>query len=89
MELSALQLPADLRWNGWHSSAFTIERGVRQGCITRLTGVTGIKCETDQSSENWEVQSEAGVVMDDEQMEVVEHFKYLESQKSADGNCSK
>ena len=27
--------------------------------------------------------------MDDEQMEVVEHFKYLESLKSADGNCSK
>ena len=27
--------------------------------------------------------------MDDEQMEVVEHFKYLRSLKSADGNCSK
>ena len=27
--------------------------------------------------------------MDDEQMEMVEHFKYLRSLKSADGNCSK
>ena len=27
--------------------------------------------------------------MDDEQMEVVEHFKYIGSLKSADGNCSK
>ena len=27
--------------------------------------------------------------MGDEQMEVVEHFKYLGSLKSADGNCSK
>ena len=26
--------------------------------------------------------------MDDEQMEVVQHFKYLGSLKSADGNCS-
>ena len=24
---------ADMRWNGRHSSAITIERGVRQGCI--------------------------------------------------------
>ena len=24
---------AVIRWNGRHSSAFTIERGVRQGCI--------------------------------------------------------
>ena len=24
---------ADMRWNGRHSSAFTIERGVRQRCI--------------------------------------------------------
>ena len=27
--------------------------------------------------------------MDNEQIEVVEHFKYLGSLKSADGNCSK
>ena len=27
--------------------------------------------------------------MDDDQIEVVEHFKYLGSLKSADGNCSK
>ena len=30
-----------------------------------------------------------GVTVDDEQIEVVEHFKYLGSPKSADGNCSK
>ena len=36
--------------------------------------------------ENWE---DAGVAVDDEQIEVVEHFKYLGSLKSADGNCSK
>ena len=35
------------------------------------------------------IQSDAGVIVDDEQMEVVEHFKYLGSLKSADGNCSK
>ena len=29
------------------------------------------------------------VIVDDEQIEVVEHFKYLGSLKSADGNCSK
>ena len=27
--------------------------------------------------------------MDDEQIDVVEHFKYLGSLKSTDGNCSK
>ena len=31
-------------------------------------------------------QSDAGVTVDDEQMEVVEHFKYHDSLKSADGN---
>ena len=35
------------------------------------------------------IQCDARVIVDDEQMEVVEHFKYLESLKSADGNCSK
>ena len=35
------------------------------------------------------IQSDAGVIVDDEQIEVVEHFKYLVSLKSADGNCSK
>ncbi len=35
------------------------------------------------------IQSDAGVIVDDEQLEVVEHFKYLGSLKSADGNCSK
>ena len=35
------------------------------------------------------MQSDAGVTVDDEQIEVVEHFKYLGSLKSADGNCSK
>ncbi len=34
-------------------------------------------------------QPDAGVIVDDEQMDVVEHFKYLGSLKSADGNCSK
>ena len=35
------------------------------------------------------IQSDAGVIVDDEQMEVVEHFKYIGSLKAADGNCSK
>ena len=35
------------------------------------------------------IQSDAGVLVDDEQMEVVEHFKYIGSLKAADGNCSK
>ena len=34
------------------------------------------------------IQSDAGVIEDDKQMEV-EHFKYLGSLKSADGNCSR
>ena len=34
------------------------------------------------------IQSDAGVIVDDEQMEVVEHFK-LGPLKPADGNCSK
>ena len=33
--------------------------------------------------------SDAGVTVDDEQIEVGEHFKYLGSLKSGDGNCSK
>ena len=35
------------------------------------------------------IQSDAGVKVDDEQFEVVKHFKYLGSLKPADGNCSK
>ena len=35
------------------------------------------------------IQSDAGVTVDNEQSEVVEHFKYLGSLKAADGNCSK
>ena len=35
------------------------------------------------------MQSDAGVTVDYEQVEVVEHFKYLGSLKLADGNCSK
>ena len=35
------------------------------------------------------IQSDEGVILDDEEMEVVEHFKYLGSLKSATGNCSK
>ena len=35
------------------------------------------------------MQSDAGVKVDTEPIEVVEHFKYLGSLKSADGNCSK
>ena len=47
-----------------------------------------MKCEKDhQTSENWEDRAYSTV--DDEQIEVVEHFKYLGSLKSADGNCSK
>ena len=35
------------------------------------------------------MQSDAGVTVDNELIEVVEYFKYLGSLKSADGNCSK
>ena len=35
------------------------------------------------------MQSDAGVTVDNEPIEVIEHFKYLSSLKSADGNCSK
>ena len=35
------------------------------------------------------MQCDAGVSVDDEEIEVFEHFKYLGSPKSADGNCSK
>ncbi len=38
---------------------------------------------------NGKMQSDAGVTVNDEQIEVVEHFKYLGSLKSADANCSK
>ena len=35
------------------------------------------------------MQSDARVIVDDEQIEAVEYFNYLGSLKSADGNCSK
>ena len=35
------------------------------------------------------MQSDAGVSVDDEEIEVVEHFKYLGSLKSPDSNCIK
>ena len=35
------------------------------------------------------MQCDAGVSVDDEEIEVAEHFKYLGSLKSADGNCNK
>ena len=35
------------------------------------------------------MQSNAGVTVGDEHIEVVEHFKYLGSLKSADCNCRK
>ena len=35
------------------------------------------------------MQSDAGATVDNEQIEEVEHFKYLGSPKAADGNCSK
>ena len=35
------------------------------------------------------MQSDARVSVDDEEIEVVEHFKYLGSLKSFDGNCNK
>ena len=38
----------------------------------------------------WNMQSDAGLSVDDEEIEVVEHFKYVGSLKSADGsNCNK
>ena len=35
---------------------------------------------------NGKVKSDAGVIVDDDQMEVVEHFKYIGSLTSPDGN---
>ena len=35
------------------------------------------------------MQSDAGATVENEPIKVVEHFKYLGSLKSADGNCSK
>ena len=35
------------------------------------------------------MQCDSGVSVDDEEIEVVEHFKYIGSVKSADGNCNK
>ena len=139
---------AVIRWNGRHSSAFKIERGVRQRCILsphlfnlytesviREAGIEeiGIKiggklvsnlrysddtalCANSQEEAErligkvniigksrllklnvkktkllkiGKMQCDAGVSVDDEEIEVVEHFKYLGSLKAADGNCSK
>ena len=136
---------AVIRLNGRHSSAFKIERGVRQGCILsphlfnlyiesviREAGIEemGIKiggklvsnlryaddtalCANSQDEAErligkvniigksrllklnvkkskllkiGKMQCDAGVSVDDEEIEVVEHFKYLGSLKSADGN---
>ena len=57
-------------------------------------GPTEIKCEKDQTSENREDAVRCSAMqefqwMHDEEIEVVEHFKYLGSLKSADGNCNK
>ena len=138
---------AVIRWNGRHSSAFKIERGVRQGCILsphlfnlytelviREAGIEemGIKisgklvsnlryaddtalCANSQEEAERLIgkvniigksrllklnvkktkllkigkMQEFQLSVDDEEIEVVEHFKYLGSLKSADGNCSK
>ena len=48
---------------------------------------TDMKCENTNLLKVGKMQSDAGVTVDDEQVEVVEHFKYLGSLKSADGNC--
>ena len=40
-------------WNGRHSSAFTIESGVRQGCILFITSLQFIDGVSDATDENW------------------------------------
>ena len=141
-------MSAVIRWNGCHSSAFKIEREVRQGCIlsphlfnlytesvTREAEIkemgikiggklvsnlrhaddTALWANSQEEAERLirkvnnigkakllklnvkktkllkigKMQSDAGVTVDDEQIKVVEHFKYLGSLKSADINCSK
>ena len=51
---------------------------------------TDIKCENTKHLKVGKIQSDAGVrpTVDDVQIEVVEHFKYLGTLKSADGNCN-
>ena len=112
---------AVIRWNGRHSSAFNIERGVGikiggklvsnlryaddtalcanlQKEAERLTGKVNtigiarllkLNVKKNKLLKIGKMQSDAGVTVDNEPIEVVEHFKYLGSLKSAYGNCSK
>ncbi len=51
---------------------------------------TDIKCENTKHLKVGKIQSDAGVrpTVDDVPIDVVEHFKYLGTLKSADGNCN-
>ena len=139
---------AVIRWNGSHTNAFNIDKGVRQGCIlsphlfslytesvmreaeieelcVRIGGKlisnliyaddTALCAQTQEEAEQLltkvndagkerllklnvkktkllkvgNTQPDATVRVDGEQIEEVEHFKYLGSLKAANGRCEK
>ena len=45
------------------------------------------RCEHTKLLKVGKIRADAGVTVDDGQIEVVEHFKYIGSLKSGDGNC--
>ena len=45
------------------------------------------KCENVNLLKVGKIRFDSVVTVDDEHIEVVEHFKYIGSLKSADGNC--
>ena len=139
---------AVIRWNGSHTNAFNIDKGVRQGCILsphlfslhtesvmreaeieelgvriggklisnlRYADDTALCAQTQEEAEQLltkvndagkerllklnvkktkllkvgNTQPDATVRVDGEQIEEVEHFKYLGSLKAANGRCEK
>ena len=139
---------AVIRWNGSHTNAFNIDKGVRQGCILaphlfslytesvmreaeieelgvriggklisnlRYADDTALCAQTQEEAEQLltkvndagkerllklnvkktkllkvgNTQPDATVRVDGEQIEEVEHFKYLVSLKAANGRCEK
>ena len=52
----------------------------------RKSKTTDVKCENIKLMKVGKIQSDAGVTVDGEHIEVIGHFKYLGSLKSADGN---
>ena len=54
--------------------------------IYRKSKTIGTKCEKDETSESWEIQSYVGVTVYDKLLELVDLFKYPGSMQSVDGN---